>query len=51
VHSDSAPILISYADRRDAAGDLVANYIQCVPLGDESIPTRFPVPREHEGQY
>lgn len=51
VHSDSTPVLISYADRRDAAGDLVANYIQWVPIGDELIPKRLPVPREHEGHY
>ena len=45
------PVLISYSDRRDASGDLVANYIQLLHEGDEPIATELPVPREHQGKY
>jgi hypothetical protein len=51
AHRDSTPILISYADRGDASGDYVANYIQWMPIGDEPVPEQLPVPAEHKGKY
>jgi hypothetical protein len=51
LREPSTTILISYADRRDAAGDYVANYIQWIRGDDEPVPEQLPVPAEHKGKY